>query len=45
MVAGGFTMSHANHFPTNDRLKYMGLAGAGILTSVMSFMFGIAAWA
>ncbi len=44
MVLGGFAINLSNHFPTNDRVQFMALSGIGILTSVISFMFGLATW-
>ena len=40
MVIGGFSISLAHHFPTKERMQYMGFAAAGIMMSVISFMFG-----
>jgi hypothetical protein len=42
MVAGGYSISKANRGEQSKRMQYMVLAGAGIMTSVMSFMFGLA---
>ena len=42
MVAGGYSISKANRAEQSKRMLYMALAGAGIMASVMSFMFGLA---
>lgn len=44
MVMGGFAINLSNHFPTNDRIMFMGLSAVGILTSVIAFMFGLVNW-
>ncbi|MDR1690506.1 MAG: hypothetical protein LBR42_01505 [Candidatus Methanoplasma sp.] len=44
MLVGGFAINLSNHFPTNARTSFMGIAGVGIMTSVISFMFGLAQW-
>ncbi|MDR3075515.1 MAG: hypothetical protein LBU30_05720 [Candidatus Methanoplasma sp.] len=44
MVVGGFAINLGNHFPTDDRIKFMAISAAGILMSVMAFMFGLANW-
>lgn len=41
MLVGGFAINLSNHFPTNDRVQFMILSGMGILSSVISFMFGL----
>ncbi len=42
MLVGGFSISIASHFPNSkDKASYMGLAAAGIMASVIAFMFGI----
>lgn len=44
MVIGGFAINVANHFPTRDRVPFMGLSAVGLMTSVIAFMFGLANW-
>ena len=44
MVVGGFSVSIANHFPSKDRFQYMWFAVAGIMASVIAFMFGLVYW-
>lgn len=41
MVVGGFSFSISNHFPSIDRVQYMGFAAAGIMASVIAFIFGM----
>lgn len=40
MIIGGYAIGVANHFPTQDRVQFMFLAGVGIMVSVIAFMFG-----
>jgi len=44
MFVGGFAISLSNRNTSRDRIQYMLLAGAGIMTSVISFMFGFVYW-
>ncbi|MDR0508844.1 MAG: hypothetical protein LBG63_03340 [Candidatus Methanoplasma sp.] len=40
LALGGYAISVANRSPASNRVKYMAIAGAGIMTSVIAFMFG-----
>jgi len=42
MVVGGYSIGQANRGESSTRMQYMALAGAGIFTSVMAFMLGLA---
>jgi len=42
MVVGGYAIGLSNHFPTKDRVQFMGLSAVGIMVSVIAFMFGFA---
>jgi len=41
MVFGGYSITLANHTAQDLRMKYMMLAGAGQIASVLSFMIGL----
>jgi hypothetical protein len=42
MVIGGYSIGQANRGESSKRMQHMVLAGAGIFTSVMAFMLGLA---
>jgi len=42
LVAGGYSISKVNRGEESKRIQYMVLAGAGLMASVMAFMFGLA---
>jgi len=44
MFVGGFAISVANRDRSKERIQYMLLAGAGIMASTISFMFGFVYW-
>jgi len=41
LIVGGFSTSIAYHFPSRDKMQYVGFSAAGILASVIAFMFGL----
>jgi len=41
LLVGGYAISLSNHYPGPDRMQFMLLAGVGLMTSVIAFMFGI----
>ncbi|MCL2296562.1 MAG: hypothetical protein FWC29_05755 [Methanomassiliicoccaceae archaeon] len=41
LFIGGFSSSIAYHFPSKDRMQYVGFSAAGILASVIAFMVGL----
>ncbi|MDR1405234.1 MAG: hypothetical protein LBJ20_06715 [Candidatus Methanoplasma sp.] len=41
LTVGGFAINLSNRSPTDGRVKLMGLSAAGILLSVMAFMFSL----
>jgi hypothetical protein len=40
LVVGGYGINLSGRMPKNFRAQYMGWAAAGIMTSVIAFMFG-----
>jgi len=40
MIVGGFAIGVANRFPGKERMQYMVISAAGIMLSVIAFMFG-----
>jgi len=41
LFVGGYAISISNHYPGPSRMQFMLLAGVGLLTSMIAFMFGI----
>ena len=41
LFIGGYAISVANHFPGQDRIQFILLAGVGLMASVIAFMLGI----
>ena len=41
LFIGGYAISIASHYPGQDKMQFMVMAGVGLMTSVIAFMLGL----